>query len=126
MKMHHIGIACLNIEKTLKDISAIHKVNRISKIVYDAHQNAKLCMVELEGGEKLELISGPKVEKLVKKGISYYHLCYSVGDIHKSINELTLKGAILVSNPTPAILFEGKMVAFLLTSYGLIELLSEK
>ncbi len=69
--MHHIGIACLNIEKTLKDISAIHSVSRISKVVYDANQNAKLCMVELENDEKLELISGPKVEKMVKKGIKF-------------------------------------------------------
>lgn len=123
MKFHHIGIVCKNIETAVNDYKLIHNNCNVSSIVFDELQDAKLCMVENADGSKIEFIEGSKFEPMLKKGISYYHICYSVKNINDEIEKLSSKGALLVSAAKPAILFRNNKVAFLYVSYGLIELL---
>jgi|SRR5579859_2274313 len=126
MKFHHVGIACRNIEEETQKISAIHGIIKKSPVVFDTAQNAELALLTLSDGTHLELIAGPQVETLLKKGISYYHLCFEVEDIHTEIERLLKTDAILLSPPKPAPLFDNREVAFLHVSYGIIELLSQK
>ncbi len=120
MKFHHIGIATKNIENTLKWISENFDIIKISEKVYDPLQDASLQMIETID-VNIELISGNIVKKLIEKKITYYHLCYEVEDINKSM--LSFKNAIVISHPTNAILFNNRKVAFLYTPIGIIELL---
>lgn len=122
MILHHIGIACKDISRELEKIKKLHTVIDFSDIVYDELQDANLCMITIDGGFKIELVSGKPVEKIIQKGTTNYHICYECNDIEIEIRDLVSKGALLVSNTKPAILFGGKLVAFLLVSYGLIEL----
>ncbi len=126
MKFHHIGIACKNIQLELQRLKRLHRVLFVSETVFDELQQAELCMVEVEDGLRLELIAGPVVESYLQKKMSYYHVCYETGDLVGRLQEMTAAGAMLVSAPKPARLFAGRRVAFLLASYGLIELLEEK
>ncbi len=126
MNIHHIGIATRSIEKSIKSLEQIYDVKDISKIVYDENQKAKLCLIETNNGITLELIEGEQVKKFVAKGINYYHICFSVKNIEDEIVRLQNKGAMLISEPKEAILFENRLVAFLLTKDGLIELVEEE
>ena len=126
MKFHHIGVCCKNINKEIENIKKIHKVSEISEIVFDKKQEAELCMLKIEDGLKIELISGKQIENLLKKKITYYHICYEVTDILKEKERLVDNGAFLISDEKEAILFDNKKVCFLLTSYGLIELVEIK
>lgn len=83
-------------------------------------------MLKIEDGLKIELISGKQIENLLKKKITYYHICYEVTDILKEKERLVDNGAFLISDEKEAILFDNKKVCFLLTSYGLIELVEIK
>ena len=123
MRIHHIGIACKDLSLEIQKIQQIHDVESISNIVFDKNQNANLCLIKINNGISIELISGKQVENLIKKKISYYHLCYEVDDIEGEIKRLSNAGGILMSHPKPAILFENRKVAFLMLSYGIIELL---
>lgn len=125
MIFHHVGIACKNISQELQKIKKIHLVIDETEIVYDKLQDANLCMITIEGGFKMEFVSGKPVYDFVKKGIRNYHLCYECEDINSEIEQLIANGAILVSTTKPAILFGGKLVAFLFVSYGLIELVQK-
>ncbi len=125
MNFHHIGIATSNIQETLSKLKKYFNIIDVSKIVYDANQNANLCMVTLENNVKIELISGKIVDNILKKRQYLYHTCYSVDDIDKTINNLIDDGAFLVREPKEAILFNNKKVAFLMWDLGLIELLGE-
>lgn len=125
MKVHHIGIACSNIEEAIVEFTKYHTILKRSNIVYDALQDAYLCMVTTDMGLNFEFIAGDQVVRMVKKGISYYHLCYEVEDMNRTIQDYTNQGAILISEPKPTILFEGKQVAFLYLSYGLVELVEQ-
>ena|SRR5579871_2604074 len=126
MHFHHVGIACRNIEEEARNIAAIHEVREQSPLVFDPAQNAELMLLTLADGTRLELVAGPQVETFLKKKITYYHLCFEVSDIHAAIENLLQTGAILLSPPKPALLFDGREVAFLQVSYGMIELLSQK
>lgn len=126
MRFHHVGIACRNIIDELAEVAKIHKILERSPIVFDYEQNAELCLLTVEGGLKIELISGKQVETIIKRKISYYHLCFEVEDINAEIKRLEKEGAILISPPKPAILFDNREVAFLIVSYGIIEILSSK
>lgn len=124
MKLHHIGIATKDIKKTA---TQIHKLFGLGKqknqVVFDPSQDAYVSYLRLTSHLDIELISGKKIEKLFDKGISYYHLCFSTTNIHKEIQTWQKNGAILVSKPTSAPLFRNKLVAFLYTPIGLIELI---
>lgn len=98
---------------------------KVGKIYHDKNQEADLCMIELENNFKIELISGKQVEGLLKKRMSYYHLCYEVKNISEEKEKLINNGAFLISDEKEAILFDNKKVCFLLVSYGLIELVEE-
>jgi methylmalonyl-CoA/ethylmalonyl-CoA epimerase len=125
MKIHHIGIACTNIEEAIIDFGKIHTIISKSEIVFDPQQNAKLCMIKSDIGLDFEFIAGEQVVKLLKKGITYYHICYEVDNIDNTVEELKSKDAVIISEPKPAILFKNKRVAFLYLSYGLVELVEK-
>lgn len=125
MQLHHIGVACEDIAKSLTHIKKVYDIKSVSNIIFDEQQNASLCLVETNNGATIELISGATVNGLVEKGISYYHLCFTVKDISAEIDRLKKEGMMLISPPKPAILFKNKLVAFLYAQTGLIELLEE-
>jgi methylmalonyl-CoA/ethylmalonyl-CoA epimerase len=125
MKIHHVGIACENIEESILDFSNYHTVLHRSPVVRDDLQNAELCLINTDSGLDVEFIAGPQVQRTVNKGIRYYHVCYEVEDLEEILNSYITKGALLISEPKPAILFGNRLVAFVQTSYGLVELLQK-
>ena len=122
---HHIGIVTKDIDESKKFLSNIFEIIEDSGIVFDKLQNAYLNILKLSNGIQIELISGEIVKNLLSKGITYYHICFTIKEITKTIEFLKNSGAILVSEPKPAILFNNKKVAFLYTPIGLIELLED-
>ena len=124
MKIHHVGIVCKNIDKSIKDYKKFFNVIEETPVIYDELQNAQLCLLKTDTGLDVEFISGEQVANL-GKGISYYHLCYTVDSLEETIHAFESKGALTISMPKPAVLFGGKRVAFLLTKSGLIEFLEK-
>jgi len=121
MKFHHIGIATKSLKTSLEFVKKNFEVLNVSEEIFDEKQDATLQMIETKD-LNIELVTGNVVEKLIKAKTSYYHICYEVKDINEAIK--TFSGAILVSPPTPAILFDNRLVAFLITPLGLVELLN--
>ena len=122
MRFHHIGVATEDIDKMVIYLKNIMDLSEVGETVFDEKQNASLCMVTMTDGTQIELISGPVVEKLVRKRTFLYHICYETDDLEKQIEVLLAQGAMLVSESKEAILFGYKKVAFLMTEMGLIEL----
>jgi methylmalonyl-CoA/ethylmalonyl-CoA epimerase len=123
MKIHHIGIACLDVDEAIVEFSKFHNIIKKSQIIYDSLQNARLCLVHTDIGLDFEFISGSQVSGLLKKGISIYHICYEVDNFEQTLENYISKGAKVISDSKNAILFENRRVVFLYLSYGLIELL---
>ena len=125
MKLHHIGIATENIKETIASLQKKLSIKEIGEIIYDPLQDGYLCIVTLEDGSLLEFISGNVVKTYLKKHIYQYHMCYEVNDLEETVEKWEKNGAMLVSAPKEAVLFNGKKVAFLLTEIGLVEFLEK-
>ena len=123
MKLHHIGIACEDIDRTCTLINNIIGIKHKGNIVYDKEQDAYLCMILTMYEDRIELISGNKVSNLVKRQQYLYHTCFLVDDLSKTIEQMTQNGAFILLSPKPAILFDNRKVAFLVTDLGIVELL---
>lgn len=125
MKFHHLGIACEKIETTLDFVRSAFSVLNVHSPVFDEKQNVNLCLIELEDGTNIELISGERINALVKKQQTLYHTCWEVENIEDSVKKLYDNGASLILPPTPAVLFDHRRVAFLYSPVGIIELLEQ-
>lgn len=121
--IHHLGVACRDIHEMRAWVLATHVVTRDSGIVHDSLQRADLSLLEVESGSAIELVSGEMVQGVLKRNHSFYHVCYEVKSVTRSIDMLSNRGCRQVSPATPAVLFEGRKVAFLLGPMGLLELL---
>jgi len=60
------------------------------------------------------------VDGVLKKGGGTYHICYEVPDIHAAILHLQDKGSFLLSGPVPAVAFEMREIAWLMTEANLL------
>lgn len=123
MKLHHVGIATDNIDKTIEFLGTVTAIKNRTEKIYDALQDAWLCMLELEGSGRVELIEGNAVNSFVKKHINLYHTCYEVANVAREKERWIASGAVLVSDEKSAILFNNRKVVFLMSQIGLVELL---
>ena len=125
MKLHHLGIATKNIQKTELFVKKTHDLKNSIGPIWDKNLNANLQLLEINNGVSIELVEGPIVGSFVKKNINLYHFCYEVEDINCKDNEFTNNGGFIIVKPTPALLFENRLVTFISTPIGIIELLSK-
>jgi methylmalonyl-CoA/ethylmalonyl-CoA epimerase len=126
MKFHHIGIATTNINETLNYIKKVyHNIDNITDIIYDELQDANLCMVTLDDGINIELVAGNQVNGYLKKRIYLYHTCWEVDDIDYTVKLHQESGALLISEPKEAILFNNRRIAFVYSDIGLVEFLEK-
>jgi len=123
--LHHIGFACADIESGLRFIEQVYPVTGISESVFDPSQQATLCLVETANSLFIELVAGPVVAGLLERGVTLYHVAYSVKDIGATIRTLSRAGARQIGKVVPAKLFNGSQVCFLQTPLGLIELVEQ-
>ena len=72
------------------------------------------------------LAKNENVLHYVKTKQNLYHTCWEVKDITKTIEYFCTSGAVLISKPKPAVLFDNRKVAFLYTEIGIVELLEGK
>lgn len=101
MKFHHIGIACTDISYMMQYLKKLYGVSSILEKIFDERKGAELCMVILEDGTRIELVSGEIVEELVRSKNYQYHICYSTENMEEKISEFENYGAKVVSQPYP-------------------------
>jgi methylmalonyl-CoA/ethylmalonyl-CoA epimerase len=124
---HHIGVAVRDLAKSVPVYENLFEYRLTSGPFDDPIQNVSVCFLSRgEGDSALELIAplGPDspIDRILKKGGGPYHICYQVPDINLAVADLTSKGSMLLSGPVPAVAFEMREIAWLMTEAGLIEL----
>jgi len=132
-KFHHTGLVVKNIKQSKEYYSKSLKWQIISDIIYDPIQKVNVLFLRdpLKSDVLYELIEpiendSPSKDWL-KKGNSMHHFCYEVTNIDKAIKEIESSGGYLISQPEPAVAFNKRKIAFILTPQKLIiELLEVK
>jgi methylmalonyl-CoA/ethylmalonyl-CoA epimerase len=131
LKLHHIGIVTDNIDAKRQFYEDVLGYTRKTEIIHDPLATANVQFLALETADHmLELVSpdGPesKLARAAKKTAPLNHLCYSVSDIKLALQGLEAVGSIIVEEPTPAIAFGMRRIAWILSpDCLLIELLEQ-
>lgn len=118
VRFAHIGMITGEMDRFKQIIENIFGAVPVSPVVEDPNQKAFLQMFK-SGQTFLELIS-PVTEKsnvqtaLNKNGEGVAHLCFETDDLSKTLDIVHSFGALIFSQPTPAVLFGGKKVAFVM------------
>lgn len=126
---HHVGIAVSNLSTAIPIYKRLFGYEMISGPFDDPIQDVSVCFLSrAEGDTLIELVAphGPKspIRRTLKKGGGVYHICYQVPDIEAAIRHLTEQDSLLLSGPVPAVAFDMRQIAWLMTeSYLLVELL---
>ena len=92
MKFHHTGIAVKSIAESVKIYSQIFGEESVSPIYNISSQKVNVCFVKISDEAYLELVepTDPEstINKLIEKGITYYHAGYKVQNIEEVIENL--------------------------------------
>jgi methylmalonyl-CoA/ethylmalonyl-CoA epimerase len=68
----------------------------------------------------------PVLRFLREKGGGLHHACYEVAELENQLSEFRSRGAVIVKRPKPAVAFNGRRIAWIMTAEGaLIELLEQ-
>ncbi len=69
----------------------------------------------------------PCYASLNEKGGGLHHACYEVGNLEQELSDFRSRGSLIVKRPKPAVAFQGRRIAWLLTPEKfLVELLEER
>ena len=126
MKFHHLGIACENIKEVIVFLETTFSIVKKSKIIWHEIQGVDACLLTNADGINIELVSGKSIESFVNKKQFLYHSCWEVDDLEIAIKSFVDNDSVLISEPTPSLLFNNRKVAFLYTNIGILELLESE
>ncbi len=130
MKIHHVGYAVRDIEKSIFEFESIG-FEKVGELCDDIHRNVKIQLMKNDN-LLIELVSplnenSPVLNIIEKNNNTPYHFCFCTSSISKKIMELRASNYMLIEPAKPAIAFKGRFVAFLYHKHiGLIELLECK
>lgn len=132
MKLSHVGIIVKDIEEGIKHHEELFGYKQLGPVVDDATQKVRVVLMghTKKDPVKIELISplGPDspVAELLRKRQALYHLCYRVTDIEEAKALARKNGAIVISQPVEAPLFDNRKICFLFTKdHYVIELVED-
>ena len=116
-RFHHVGLA----------VKSIQDINSAAEIFDDEVQRSLVAFINLNG-ITIELVQpngeGSPVARSVQAGIKLLHVCYEVPDLDAVLASCRAFGFHRIGPPEPAVAFEGRRIAWVLSrAYGLFELL---
>lgn len=122
---HHVGVAVRNVQEAIPNYVSLFGYKLISGPFDDPIQNVSVCFLSRgEGDTVIELVAplGPNspIDRTLKRGGGTYHVCYEVPDMNAAIAHLTEQGSFLLSGPVPAVAFQMREIAWLMTESSLL------
>jgi methylmalonyl-CoA/ethylmalonyl-CoA epimerase len=122
---HHVGLAVKDMQSAAKNLADLFGYTMTSGPFDDPIQKVSVCFLSRGPHDPaLELVAplGPEspITRILEKGGGLYHICYQVPDIRAAVASLTEKGCFLLSGPVPAVAFDMREIAWLMTRAKLL------
>lgn len=119
LPLHHIGVAVKDIARATEDHRRRLGCEAVGEVFHDPVQTAYIQFLTVPGSNVLiELVApdGPesKLSRAASRGGGLNHLCFSTDDIEATCRELREDGLFVIHEPTPAVAFAGRRIAWLL------------
>ena len=132
MRLHHVGFVVADIKAAMPGFIRSMAATWDSEIFADPNQKVKVAFLTTRPGDaQVELVEpdggdSPVLRFLNEKGGGLHHACYEVRDLEQELSDFRARGALIVKRPKPAVAFQGRRIAWVLTPEKfLIELLEE-
>ena len=131
LRLHHVGFVVAKIESSVQGFMNSLGMSWDGAIFEDPIQRVKVTfLASAPSCAQIELIepaaTDSPVNRFLAKGGGQHHLCYEVDDIENAITVLKSRKASVVQRPCPAVAFEGRRIAWLITREKLVIELLEK
>jgi len=129
LALHHVGTLVDDIEAATRRLVGRFGYAIESPVIGDPAQTARVRFLRLPGADHwLELVTPngetSKLRNALRKGVTLHHLCYEVADLAAALEHLRDSGMLVVGDPTPAVAFGGRRIAWLMDRHApLVELL---
>jgi methylmalonyl-CoA/ethylmalonyl-CoA epimerase len=125
LRLHHIGVVVPRIEEFHTFYVDVLQYKQCTSVIHDPVQTAFIQFFEIPGSDHyLELVAPDsetsKLQKAARKRQSLNHLCYSCENIVRSVALLKESGCLVIQNPVAAVAFDGRLIAWLMTTHGLL------
>ena len=131
-RFHHLGVAVEDLGSALPVYRTLFGYECTSGPFDDPLQKVSVCFLSRGAGDMtLELVAplgdDSPVRTTLKKGGSAYHMCYAVPDIDAAIEYLSGNDCLAMGAPVPAVAFDQRRIAWLMTpTWQLIELVESR
>lgn len=120
-RLHHVGFVVAEIKTAMPGFLHSMQGQWDERIFEDPLQKVKVAFMSTRQGDAMiELVEpagegSPVLRFLNERGGGLHHLCYEVADLEKSLSESRERGLMIVSRPKPAVAFNGRRIAWVLT-----------
>lgn len=123
--LHHAGYVVRSIADGLERWKNTLQPVTVSEAADDPLQKARVLFLHFAGSAtSIELVeplsSDAPVAKFLEKGGGLHHLCFEVDDLAAHLAAMKVQGALLIRHPKPAVAFEGRQIAWMVTRERLV------
>lgn len=132
MRLHHLGFVVSDITAAMPGFLRSMAATWDSQIFFDPHQKVRVAFLTTRPHDaQIELVEpagpdSPVLRFLSEKGGGLHHACYEVANLEQEMLAFKARGSLIVKRPKPAVAFQGRRIAWVLTPEKfLIELLEE-
>ena len=127
--IEHVGYITKSIEKTAETFKVLGYI--AGDIVNDDTQKTRICFLRKEREVSIELVEpypeNATMQKMLKKGVTPYHICYTVPDVQVVYEQLTDLGFTPLFTPVEAPAFDNRLICyFWKNDIGLIEVVEQE
>jgi methylmalonyl-CoA/ethylmalonyl-CoA epimerase len=130
LQLHHFGFVVADIEAGMAGFVRSLAAQWDGRVYEDPIQKVKVAFLTTgPDGARIELVqpnaeASPVSRFLREKGGGFHHVCYEVADLEEQMRAMKARGALIVNRPKPAVAFDGRRIAWMLTAEKmLVELL---
>lgn len=125
--LEHIGYITDDIAKTTESFLLLGY--EAGPIVDDEIQRTRICFLKKQGETNVELVEpfadNNTMHKMLKRGVTPYHICYTVDDIKAAYEEMLDNDFTPLFKPVVAPAFDNRLICyFWKNSIGFIELVN--
>jgi methylmalonyl-CoA/ethylmalonyl-CoA epimerase len=132
LSLHHVGFVVAAIVPAMEGFLRALNASWDEKIFEDPLQKVKVAFLATKTGDaQIELVEpvgeGSPVRRfLTERGGGLHHMCYETDDLGAELKAFRSRGSMMVRPPVPAVAFDGRKIAWVLTRESLLVELLER
>lgn len=126
LDLHHIGFVVAEIRSSIEAFSISLGAAWNGSIFEDPNQKVKVAFLATSASQgQIELVEparddSPVTKFLRERGGGLHHLCYEVQNLEQALAVFKSRGAVIAKRPLPAVAFDGRRIAWIITAEKLL------